>query len=261
MIVCPWHGWNWDGDGRNTLIPYSSQRCKENLRLRTWPLREWYGAVLLWQDQEHREPLWEPEPIPPLEAAEFYPFLPHMRVVHRIRAHPQVVIENASDLFHVVFVHKGQPAEVLRFDFDGPLFMVDLAITYGSGKESSWLTPDGPIRSRVESRSWGIGMTWLQFPDDLMPAIQFTNVTPVDDTHSDYYFCMTTRRRPADPADAPGYAEQRIIDFQMKVIEQDFFTWENMKILHTANFAAEEAKNYSALRRWCRQFYPDAGRS
>jgi hypothetical protein len=104
-------------------------------------------------------------------------------------------------------------------------------------------------------------MTWLQFPDDLMPAIQFTNVTPVDDTHSDYYFCMTTRRRPADPADAPGYAEQRIIDFQMKVIEQDFFTWENMKILHTANFAAEEAKNYSALRRWCRQFYPDAGRS
>ena len=43
----------------------------------------------------------------------------------------------------------------------------------------------------------------------------------------------------------------------MKVIEQDFFTWENMKVLHTPNFAPEEAKNYAALRRWARQFYPE----
>jgi hypothetical protein len=48
-----------------------------------------------------------------------------------------------------------------------------------------------------------------------------------------------------------------MIDLQMKVIEQDFFTWENMKVLHAPNFAPEEAKNYSALRRWARQFYPN----
>jgi len=36
-----------------------------------------------------------------------------------------------------------------------------------------------------------------------------------------------------------------------------FFTWENMKVLHTPNFAQEEAKHYSALRRWAWQFYPN----
>ena len=256
-VVCPWHGWHWNGEGRNTLIPRSSQQCKENLRLRTWHLREWYGAIILWHDLAGRDPLWEPEIAPPLESAEFFPFLPQMRVVHRIRAHPQVVIENAADLFHVEFVHGGTPAEVMRFEFDGNLFMVDLKLTFGSGKESSWLTPDGAITGVVESRSWGVGMTWLQFPPSLMPAVQFTNVTPVDDDYSDYYFCMTTPRQEGDTSEAPSAPMQRLIDFQMKVIEQDFFTWENMKVLHQPNFAPEEAKNYGALRRWCRQFYPE----
>ena len=27
-IVCPWHGWHWNGDGTNALIPYSKIGCK-----------------------------------------------------------------------------------------------------------------------------------------------------------------------------------------------------------------------------------------
>ncbi len=38
-IRCPWHGWQWDGDGRNTLIPYSKEKCKPNVRIRSWPVR------------------------------------------------------------------------------------------------------------------------------------------------------------------------------------------------------------------------------
>jgi hypothetical protein len=79
-------------------------------------------------------------------------------------------------------------------------------------------------------------------------------VTPVDDTYSDYCFSMTTKRTEA--AEEPTGVERKMIDLQMKVIEQDFFTWENMKVLHAPNFAPEEAANYSAVRRWARQFYP-----
>lgn len=257
-VVCPWHGWQWAPDGRNTHIPRSRLACKEGLQLGTWHLREWYGAILLWHDLAGRDPIWEPEVAPPLESGEFHPFLPSMRVVHRIRAHPQVVIENAADIFHVEFVHGGQPAEPVRFEFDGNLFMVDLKLTLGSGKKTSWLTPEGAVQGVVVSRSWGVGMTWLQFPEELlMPAVQFTNVTPVDETYSDYFFCMTTPRAD-DTSEAPSPTDQRIIDFQMKVIEQDFFTWENMQTLHHPNFSPEEAQNYSALRRWCRQFYPES---
>ncbi|HSS12015.1 MAG TPA: hypothetical protein VLL25_19160, partial [Acidimicrobiales bacterium] len=41
-----------------------------------------------------------------------------------------------------------------------------------------------------------------------------------------------------------------------EIIKQDFFTWENMKYLPKPNFAIEEAKDYAALRRWARRFYP-----
>jgi hypothetical protein len=34
-IVCPWHGWHWDGDGNNTLIPYSKIGCKQNVKVKT----------------------------------------------------------------------------------------------------------------------------------------------------------------------------------------------------------------------------------
>src|SRR6476620_10169548 len=33
-IVCPWHGWHWRGDGTNSLIPYSREICKQNVRIR-----------------------------------------------------------------------------------------------------------------------------------------------------------------------------------------------------------------------------------
>src|SRR6476661_3885813 len=55
-IVCPWHGWQWSGEGRNTFIPDSVQTCKEKLRLETWPLVEEYGIVLLWHDVAGRPP-------------------------------------------------------------------------------------------------------------------------------------------------------------------------------------------------------------
>ena len=45
-IVCPWHGWHWNGDGTNALIPYSKIGCKNNVRVRTYPCAEWYLSLI-----------------------------------------------------------------------------------------------------------------------------------------------------------------------------------------------------------------------
>src|SRR5215471_21095842 len=50
-IVCPWHGWHWRGDGTNALIPYSKIGCKNNVRIRTYPVREWYGFIVVWHER------------------------------------------------------------------------------------------------------------------------------------------------------------------------------------------------------------------
>ena len=46
-IVCPWHGWQWRGDGTNALIPYSKIGCKNNVRIRTYPTA-WSGTASSW---------------------------------------------------------------------------------------------------------------------------------------------------------------------------------------------------------------------
>jgi hypothetical protein len=55
--------------------------------------------------------------------------------------------------------------------------------------------------------------------------------------------------------DMTGRAK-KLLELQKIVITQDFFTWENMKYLPKPNFATEEARDYSGVRRWAHQFYP-----
>ena len=105
-IVCPWHGWRWNGDGTNALIPYSKIGCKQNVRIRTYHSVEWYGFILVWHERHGRAPYWQPPVLPELETNEYYPLHPHTRMVNRVKVHAQMIIENAADPYHVQYVHK-----------------------------------------------------------------------------------------------------------------------------------------------------------
>ncbi len=140
--------------------------------------------------------------------------------------------------------------------FEGPLFHAWAEATYGAGKESTWLTPNGPVTAALEFNHLGVGQGWVRWPEDLISSLQLTNVTPVDDEYSDYWFCMTTRRESPDAVE-PSPTITGFVKHQMHVITQDFPLWENMKVGGTPNFSPEEAANYSAMRRWAWQFYPN----
>src|SRR5882757_1532261 len=64
-LMCPWHGWEWSGDGRNTRIPYSSEGCKKSARITTYPTREWCGMVVVWNSHRSPDkPTWLPPEVP-----------------------------------------------------------------------------------------------------------------------------------------------------------------------------------------------------
>jgi len=258
-VVCPWHAWRWSGEGRNTFIPDSVQSCKEKLRLEVFAIEERYGIVLVWHDVAKRPPLWEVPVLDELEGDEWYPITPEMRVVHRLKVHPQLVLENGADPIHVKYVHgAGEVPDIQTYEFDGPKFRADVVATYGAGKESTWLTPNGPVEAALEFNWIGGGQGWVRWPDVLIASLQLTNVTPIDDTYSDYWFCMTTKKESPE-ATAPSEALMKFVKHQMYTIEQDFPLWENMKVGVVPHFSPEEAPHYSALRRWAWQFYPNQG--
>jgi len=256
-VVCPWHGWHWGLDGSNKLIPYSkAETCKRNVHIRTYPSQEWCGMILMWFDRDGGQPTWQPPHVPELDGNDYYPMHPNTRMVNRVKAHPQMIVENAADAFHVQFVHHGSPAQTTSFELHDYYLHATVDIVYGGGKTSTWLTPDGPVSGTVVYDTYGLGIGFVRFPTEVLASVQITGHTPVDDEYTDYFFVMACKRQPGYDGDESDPRASRWISVQQEIIKQDFFTWENMKYLDKPNFAVEEAKDYAALRRWAQRFYP-----
>lgn len=256
-IVCPWHGWHWRGDGSNALIPYSKERCKQNVRIQSFPVIEWCGMVLMWFDRDGRAPTWDPPPVPELETGDYYPLHPHSRMLNRVKVHPQMIVENAADPYHIQPVHHGdRPAQTTSFELLENHLHATVDVNFGGAHETTWLTPNGPVDGTVIYDTYGLSIGFVRFPAEVLASVQITGHTPVDEDYTDYYFTMACIREPGDTGDEPNGRAARWIQLQQEIIKQDFFTWENMKYLPKPNFAVEEAKDYAALRRWAQRFYP-----
>ena len=257
QIKCPWHGWQWNVDGTNALIPYSREQCKQHVRIRSYPAKEWYGFVVMWFDRDGHEPHWTLPPVSELDDDAYYPLHPHSRMCDRVKVHPQMIVENAADPYHIEVVHHGdRPAHTSSFELHDYYLHATVSVNFGGGRPSTWLTPSGPVDGTVVYDTYGLGIGFVRFPADVLASIQITGHTPVDEDYTDYYFTMACEREPGDKSDVPSGRAGRWISLQQQTVRQDYFIWENMRYLPKPNFAVEEAKDYAALRRWARRFYP-----
>jgi phenylpropionate dioxygenase-like ring-hydroxylating dioxygenase large terminal subunit len=257
-LMCPWHGWEWNGEGRNTRIPYSAEGCKKSAQIRTYPVQEWCGLVVMWNS--HRspaEPTWQPPEVPEFSNPDYYAMHPHSSVVHRTKMHPQMPMENAVDPAHIQYVHGAdQVPKQVSFDFDDHWFQSIVAMEYGGGRERTRLTPDGPITALVDMNCYGVGISVIRW-ELPVPTVQVTGFGPVDDELTDYWFCQTSLTPQNAPFGEPAGLGKEFLRIQQTVIQQDFFAWANMKYLDRPLYAAEEAKAYSAFRRWAAGLYPE----
>jgi len=256
-LACPWHGWEWRGDGHNSRIPYSGEGCKPNLKIRTYPLREWCGAIVAWYSEDpEKQPTWEPPVVPEYGRDDFFDMHPFSSTVHRTKSHVQMPIENAVDPAHIAYIHgAGEIPRQVSFQSEGHWFQSNVAVTYGAGRKSTAFTPDGPVEALVEMNTYGIGLSLIRWTEPI-PTIQMTGFIPVDSEHIDYYFGQCSARPAGSDRTQPEGPAAQFVKVQLKVIEQDFPIWANMTYLERPHFAAEEAKAYSAMRRWAAQFYP-----
>lgn len=256
-LVCPWHGWQWDGDGCNTLIPYSSEGCKPKVKIKTYRVREWCGGILAWYDWAGGEPTWEPPAVPQFDDPEWYPAHPFSEKYYRIRSHPQMPMENWVDVHHMPYIHgTSEPPQGVGFCEEGHYFRSDIKVFYGGGHQRTGVTPDGAVHAVMTGECYGIGLSVASWDEPLVPTVMVVNITPVDGEKVDYFFQQTSKRDPGEIGDEPVGRALEMMKMQWRVIEQDFPIWENMKYLPHATFATEEAKLYAAFRRWAQQFYP-----
>ena len=57
-LVCPYHWWEYDGDGHNVRIPYAEQPNRK-ARVRAYPTIDRNGLIMFWYHPTDEPPLWE----------------------------------------------------------------------------------------------------------------------------------------------------------------------------------------------------------
>jgi phenylpropionate dioxygenase-like ring-hydroxylating dioxygenase large terminal subunit len=100
-IQCPFHGWVWNGQGRNVRIPYQD-RPNRGRRIRSYPVTEVNESIFIWHDATGREPLWQlPTGFEMLgdhvASRGYHPFDANCRTrFPNVRVHPHLCITRRS---------------------------------------------------------------------------------------------------------------------------------------------------------------------
>lgn len=160
-VKCPYHGWEYDGDGRCVRIPYTDARIPSRARVRSYPVHEADGIVYFWFHAGDGEPNFT---IPAVPEADDPAWSDAHLWEFELVAALQEMAENNVDYAHFKYVHgkEAVPLDISEFHFDGPCSSVEESL--GEGLSFS-------------RHSYGPGVAILRFPS-LMTIVATT--TPID---------------------------------------------------------------------------------
>ncbi|EID11794.1 Rieske 2Fe-2S domain-containing protein [Mycolicibacterium phlei] len=252
-IQCPFHGWVWDGQGRNVRIPYE-KRPNRGRRIRFYPVVEANDTVFIWHDVTGAEPRW---PLPDgfdvlgehVSSRTYHEFTADCRTrFERVKVHPQVIAENAVDPHHFRFVHHTPISpHVLRETRDETTW----AAKVGFGRRwADGVDRPGDTLNTIEIHWSGVGVSFNA--EHLREGVRVIsiNATPVDDTTSDIFASYWISDEGAD-----DFAER--LDVAKRALPDDIRIWEHQRYTDKPALAPSEAKGFQELRAWARGFYPE----
>ncbi|OBI38164.1 Rieske (2Fe-2S) protein [Mycobacterium sp. E1386] len=251
-IQCPFHGWVWNGQGRNVRIPYQD-RPNRGRRIRSYPVTEVNESIYIWHDTAGRNPLWQlPTGFEMLgdhvASRSYHPLNADCRTrFTNIHVHPQVIAENAVDPHHFRFVHHTPISPVvLRESTDRSTWSSKV----GFGRR--WV--DGVDRrddtlNTIEIYWSGVGVSFNG--EHTREGIRVISIcaTPVDEETSDIFAGYWIDAESADFAERLALAK--------RALPQDIQIWDHQQYMDPPALATSEAAGFKKLRAWCSSFYPE----
>jgi len=249
-IQCPFHGWVWDGNGRNVEIPYESKPNRVR-RVRSWPVAERNECIYVWHDADQRPPLWEvPEAFaalgPVFAAAEYSPLADTARVRYSgIHVHPQVIAENAVDPHHFRFVHHTPHSPVvLRETQEDEVWRAKVGFgrRWADGVDIPHVTDN-----TIEILWSGLGTSFNgEHTRDGLRVIAVC-ATPVDATTSDIFGTYWI---------SVGENHDARLEQAKSALPDDIAVWDSQIYMDPPGLSPSEAAGFRKLRDWARSFYP-----
>lgn len=245
-LVCPFHGFEYDGEGRCVAIPYPAARPPARARIDVLPLRETHGLLLAYFHPEGLAPTWE---IPDLDMRGFRDFAFHE---FRFRGHPQETSENSVDLGHFGIVHDYASAMMeTPLEIDGPL----LRSKYAVRRTLDFIgMPSRRAELVFEASVHGLGYSLVRAGVEAL-GIELRLLvlsTPVDASHVHLRIGCSVKE-----TKVPGLARLvHAITMRGFVhdVSQDVPVWSKKRYV-AAPALSDGDGPIPAYRRWARQFY------
>jgi phenylpropionate dioxygenase-like ring-hydroxylating dioxygenase large terminal subunit len=238
-VVCPYHGWQYDGTGACTSIPSQTKgNAPGRAKVDSYPVEERYGIVFAFLGdlpEDERPPLYD---IPELNKEGWRASRP---IVNDIGCFMERGIENGLDPFHNEFVHPAQGSPQL---IDGSVEIE--TIPWGTkfmarfGELKDKPTDLDELRSdptQLRAGSWYYGpntlVTDIQFNGE-NNFIQYAFEAPIDETTTRTYL-VNLRNIMLDPQQ-----DEEVNRINQKVAEEDFIILENLWPIRTPDTMNKE---------------------
>ena len=241
-LRCPFHAWRWDGAGQCVDIPYA-KRIPPKATVRSWPVVERNGLVMVWYHGRGEPPQWEIPAVPEYGDPAWTDWERREWIVH---SRNQELAENVVDPAHFRYVHKTNSVPLSELRTDGPfLFAIS---------ESKVGTPRGEQTGRIEIQTCGFGFGTTRFKG-VVDLLVVTSGAPIDDERVHMRLSFSVRK--LENSDATKGVGRAFISEIERQFTEDIPIWEN-KIHLEKPLLCDGDGPIAELRRWARQFYSES---
>ena len=240
-IICPFHGWRFDGSGHLVEVPGLDRPPRAAAS--SWIVSERNGQIFVWHHADGAPPDFDIIRYRPDEAA----WTPWRSNVYTVRVHVQDLTENIIDRSHFYAVHDMAAPDDQVFDvqFDGSSMVVEQSMRVTAVSEAGY-------EVRSTTTTCGPGAVAVEVHQDLIEMLTYITQTPVDDELVEVGLHFSMKRLPDDAAtDAISELNDKITNEQFR---QDLPIWEN-KIYRDRPILTKVDGPVSQYRRWFQQFY------
>lgn len=248
-IVCPFHGWAYNGEGQCTDVPYANNLPPKVARreqvIRPWRVRELNQCIFVWYHPDDIAPTFEPDTVP--EAAADNAAWGSLKIFEwDIGTHMQEIGENAVDPAHFLYVHGTQnipTPEVMQFD----------GVRRSGRLVSNMKTPRGEIQGIIDNASAGPGQATVRF-SGICDTVLMANLTPVDREHSKAFYAFIQKKVNGEEP-VGGVADAIVADIR-KQMEEDRIIWAH-KRYYAKPMLCDNDGPFAKFRKWYGQFYAE----
>jgi len=240
-IRCPYHAWRYGPDGQVDDIPYHDGPCPKSAAIRSYPVRDIMGCIMMWFDPAGGEPEFEP----PFVDLWNDPACVHWKLDHlgEIKMHNLEVLDNMADVRHLGPTH-GAPCEYFENEIRDHVLIQrqggHIQLYNAHLHTVTWYTGPGLLLSKQTFNG--------------MEMVELIANTPVDDGVTKAWHGVILKGQHVPPSAQDIATQLGAQAGALEAFSTDFEIWKNKRSALKVMQLKTDGP-FNTVRKWAGQFY------